>query len=151
MRRLEDGARLIRKRLARDKVALLFGSERVGLSRDDFGHCHWLMRIPTRDEHRSMNLGQAVAICLYELVRSSKAVKGEKRKKATAGEEEKITTLLLEALHASWYVSKGTEAPTEQKMRRFIRRMNLQPEDAHIWMGIFRQILWKFRSSNKKG
>src|SRR5271163_2727011 len=68
VRRLEDGARLIRKRIASSGVALLFGSEKVGLSNDDLSHCHWLTRIPTVDLSRSMNLGQAVAVCLYEIV-----------------------------------------------------------------------------------
>ena len=60
LRRLEYGARLMRKRMQSSRVALLFGSEKYGLSRRDLSHCHWLMRIPTRDEHISMNLGQAV-------------------------------------------------------------------------------------------
>ena len=61
---------MIRKRLGAGKVALLFGSEKVGLSNHDLSHCHWLMRIPTNDRNISMNLGQAVAICLYELARA---------------------------------------------------------------------------------
>src|SRR5271169_454266 len=73
LRRLEYGARLIRKQLGTGRVALLFGSEKVGLANEDLSHCHWLMRIPTREEHISMNLGQAVAVCLYELVRDAKA------------------------------------------------------------------------------
>src|SRR5262245_58357312 len=47
---LEQGARLIRKRLAGSNVALLFGSEKRALSNDDLSHCHWLLRIPTREE-----------------------------------------------------------------------------------------------------
>src|ERR1700678_2699566 len=78
---LEAGARIIlqrltRKRAARGKkarAALLFGSEKTGLSNEDLSHCHWLLRMPTRAEHRSMNLGQTVAVCLYELVRDAKA------------------------------------------------------------------------------
>src|ERR1700674_5133422 len=69
VRRLEDGARLIRKRMGASCVALLFGSEKFGLSNEDLSHCHWLMRVPTREENISMNLGQAVAVCLYEVVR----------------------------------------------------------------------------------
>ena len=65
--RLEPAAELIRERLGESPVALLFGSEKFGLSNDQMSHCHWLLRIPTREEHGSMNLGQAVAICLYEL------------------------------------------------------------------------------------
>src|SRR5215831_10972600 len=69
LRRLEYGARLIRKAAAGAPVAILFGSEKFGLSNDDLSHCHWLMRIPTVDQKLSMNLGQAVALCLYELAR----------------------------------------------------------------------------------
>src|SRR5436190_1440747 len=73
IRRLEYGARLILRALPQSPVALLFGSEKFGLSNPDLSHCHWLMRIPTVDQDLSMNLGQAVALCLYELARNPKA------------------------------------------------------------------------------
>ncbi len=73
LRRLEYGGRLIRKHLATAPAALVFGSEKFGLGNDDLSHCDWVMRIPTRREHRSMNLGQSVAVCLYELSRSGRA------------------------------------------------------------------------------
>ena len=70
IQRLETAAKMIRHHLqSGEKVAMLFGSEKVGLSNDDLNHCQILLRIPTRTEHLSMNLGQAVAITLYELVR----------------------------------------------------------------------------------
>src|ERR1700733_11654243 len=72
VRRPEYGARLIRQRLESSNVALLFGSEKFGLSNDTLSHCHWLIRIPTCDQNISMNLGQAAAVCLYELIRASK-------------------------------------------------------------------------------
>ena len=85
--------------VAEGRVALLFGSEKVGLSNEDLSHCHWLMRIPTREEHISMNLGQAVAVCLYELARDAKAPRSsEKTQRATADEAERITAALLDAL-----------------------------------------------------
>src|SRR6202012_5393797 len=75
LRRLEAAAPAILRRLKTDPVAILFGSEKVGLSNEDMSHCHWLMRIPTREEHGSMNLGQAVAVCLYEIVRNPAAAR----------------------------------------------------------------------------
>ncbi|HEV2197139.1 MAG TPA: TrmJ/YjtD family RNA methyltransferase [Candidatus Acidoferrum sp.] len=154
VRDLQQGARLIRKRLRTGRVALLFGSEKRGLSNEDLSHCHWLLRIPTREEHRSMNLGQAVAVCLYELARDPKVSLGtEKPALATAGDLERLTSLLLEALRASDYVKNSQDrpksrsaAPTEEKIRRFIRRMNLSEEDAKLLLGMLRQILWKVRS-----
>jgi tRNA/rRNA methyltransferase len=62
LKRPELGARQIRKRLGSSGVALLFGSEKFGLSNEALSLCHWLIRIPTCAEHISMNLGQAVAV-----------------------------------------------------------------------------------------
>ena len=150
LKRLEAGARVIRKQLASGRVALLFGTEKFGLSTTDLSHCHWLMRIPTREEHISMNLGQAVAVCLYELHRDSKAeAPPEKVKRASAGEFERITGVLLEALRASGYVNPRAESLTEEKVRRLVRRLGLQTEDAELWLGMLRQILWKVREGGK--
>lgn len=154
VRDLQQGARLIRKRLVASPVALLFGSEKRGLSNEDLSHCHWLVHIPTHEEHRSMNLGQAVAVCLYELARDPKpSFEQEKPAHATAGDLERLTSLLLDALQASGYVKNSvghakshSAAPTEEKVRRFIRRMNLSDADAELLHGMVRQILWKIRS-----
>jgi TrmH family RNA methyltransferase len=145
IRRLEYGARLIRRELAQSRVALLFGSEKFGLSNDDLSHCHWLMRIPTADAGLSMNLGQAVALCLYELARDPRAVRArpEKIKKATAAEHEQITQMLMEALGRSGYVNARTAASTGEKARRLVRRLDIATRDAPVLMGMLRQMLWK--------
>lgn len=145
LRRVEYGARLIRKALAAGPAALLFGSEKFGLSNDDLSHCDWLLTIPTRDAHRSMNLGQAVAVCLYELVRDRGAAAREpaKVKRAAAGELERLTEVLAEVLAASGYVNPRTAASTREKIRRMVRRLNLPSRDAEIWLGMLRQIRWK--------
>lgn len=137
LRTLEYGGRLIRKSLARAPVALLFGSEKFGLSNDDLSYCHWLMRIGTVG---SMNLGQAVAVCLYELTRNAKAAKPDKRKPAAAQDLDRITRLLTEVLEQSGYMHATS---TEAKIRRLIRRLDLPAHDAEVWLGIFRQIHWK--------
>jgi TrmH family RNA methyltransferase len=148
---LPRAAPLIGKRLRSGRVALLFGSEKRGLSKADLNHCHWLLRIPTRDEHVSMNLGQAVAVCLYELARDL----GPGRKPAVpplakpsqppaaAGELERITSLLVEALRASGYLEQHAAAAKEEKLRRMVRRLRLSASDAELWQGMLRQILWK--------
>ncbi len=145
IRRLEDGARLIRRHLPSKRVALLFGSEKFGLSNEDLSHCHWLMRIPTQG-NISMNLGQAVAVCLYELIRTTKKeTKLPKQDLASMGEVEMITGLLLESLHHSGYVKPGTATVTEEKVRRLMRRLNVPAGDSEVWLGVLRQILWKTR------
>jgi len=147
LRPLEMGAALIRKQLRSHRVALLFGSEKVGLSNQDLSHCHWLIRIPTREQHLSMNLGQAVAVCLYELARRGKATsKAAKPPTAAVGEVERITQVLLEALRTSGYLSPRSAPSGDAKIRRLIRRLNLERDDAEVCLGMLRQILWKLRS-----
>jgi TrmH family RNA methyltransferase len=164
VRRLDEGAAIIRKRLAGSPVALLFGSEKRGLSNEDLSHCHWLLRIPTRAEHRSMNLGQAVAVCLYEFARDRKAVRRTERAVAAASADlERITKVVVDALIASGYLksasprteSRSAENPDraasrlqEGKVRRLVRRLHLSAVDADLFLGILRQILWRLRSTD---
>jgi TrmH family RNA methyltransferase len=142
--RLESGAGLIRSHIASANCALLFGSEKFGLSNEDMSHCHWLMHIPTRDEHYSMNLGQAVAICLYELIRDSNApVIPSKDIPASAADTERVTDTLLDALRASEYPKLNTSKSFHAAVRRVIRRLNLQQGDAELLLGMLRQMIWK--------
>jgi tRNA/rRNA methyltransferase len=144
LRLLEPGAKLIRREMAASRVALLFGSEKFGLSNDDLSHCHWLMRIPTVDQKRSMNLGQAVAVCLYEIARTpAKPTAPKKVKPVAMGEIEQITTMLLDASRRSGYMNPVVASSTENKVRRMVRRLHISARDVSMWLGILRQILWK--------
>ncbi len=149
----------IRDQLKAGRVALLFGSEKIGLTNDDFSHCHWLLSIPTHAHHISMNLGQAVAVCLYEIAcGKSRGEIGAAQlpsttpdtASATAGEAEQITEALLEALHKSGYVKPGNDAVTEKKVRSLMLRLNLRAADAKVLLGMVRQIVWKLRRAAKE-
>jgi TrmH family RNA methyltransferase len=146
--RLEDAARRIRKH--NGPTALLFGSEKFGMSNEEMSYCHFLMRIPTREPHGSMNLGQAVAVTLYELIRDGrwKVTPPRAQGLATTVEVDRLTGLLREALAESGYVHERVAESTDLKLRRLVRRMNLGQRDAVQWQGMVRQILWKLRSGS---
>ena len=150
LRRLENGGRLIRKHMGGGNIALLFGSERYGLSKEDLSYCHWLIRIPTLEQNISMNLGQAVAVCLYELIRDGRAAgRSEKQVLAKGGEIERITELLADVLSTSSYMLPQRAAETEQRIRRMLRRLKLSAQDVEAWLGILRHIQWQMRSGKK--
>jgi TrmH family RNA methyltransferase len=154
LQRLEVGAPLIRAHLysasASGSCALLFGSEKFGLSNKDMSYCHWLMHIPTREEHFSMNLGQAVAVCLYELIRDPAAMpEPEKGSPASSAEVERITETLLTALGASGYPKLNTSDSFEGAVRRLVRRLELQTGDAEFLLGMLRQMVWKMKTKEK--
>jgi TrmH family RNA methyltransferase len=144
---LEKAGPLITRRLARGNVALLFGSEKWGLSNEDLSYCHWLLRIPTREQHRSMNLGQAVAVCLYELARKKRPAKrttaSESETAASMADVDRITEVLLENLRASGYITPRGAATAEEKLRRMIRRLHLNSADATVFLGMLRKIQYK--------
>jgi len=156
LQRLPEAAPAIRAHLASGTCALLFGSEKFGLSNRDMSHCHWLVHIPTRTEHLSMNLGQAVAICLYELARHS-VVTGkagpepEERAFAPAGEIERIYETLLAALQASDYPKLNSSDTFQSAVRRMVFRLRLHSGDAEFLLGMLRQIVWKLGRQNKAG
>jgi TrmH family RNA methyltransferase len=152
---LPEAAGLIGVELARKsgQVALLFGSEKTGLSNDELSHCHWLLTIPMAQHeevrHPSMNLGQAVAVCLYELVRSAGAATGWVSRSDLAGAEaremERLTGLLTEVLEESGYTKRHPANCEEGQIRRLVLRMSVSPNDLTVWMGILRQLLWRIR------
>jgi tRNA/rRNA methyltransferase len=148
LRRLEYGGRLLREHLARGTAVLLFGCEKFGLSNDDLSHCHWLVRIPTREGHGSMNLGQAVAVCLYELIRDIDAeVRPPKAiQPATAAEVSRFEDLLFEALDRAGYLKEPTANSARHKIRRMIRRLRIPSREVELWQGMIRQILWKLNA-----
>jgi tRNA/rRNA methyltransferase len=135
------------------RVALLFGSEKTGLSNEELSHCHWLLTIPMHRaegmRHASMNLGQAVAVCLYELVRDeARASLHEALPGAPTADLERLTSLLLQVMEASEYRRRHPANFDETLVRRLIRSMGLDRSRALAWTGILRQVLWKLSKND---
>jgi TrmH family RNA methyltransferase len=133
------------------RVALLFGSEKTGLSNEELSHCHALLTIPMNQRaepgeptrHLSMNLGQAAAVCLYTLAQSedvSRAPGAETTAPPNAAEEERLTILLLDLLDRSGYTRRHPANSREAVIRRLVRRMANTSADATVWSGILRQL-----------
>ena len=136
------------------RVALLFGSEKTGLSNDELSRCHWLLTIPMEQHedirHPSMNLGQAAAVCLYELVRQTGVhVATGTPQAASAVEVERLTTLLNDVLEKTAYTKRHPANSDENQIRRLVLRMGLAANDVPIWMGILRQVLWRVRDNEE--
>jgi TrmH family RNA methyltransferase len=146
--RLESGMQPVRGHVGR--AALVFGSEKFGLSNHDLSHCHALITIPTAPGTPSMNLGQAVAVCLWELVREGShpapPVRSARSEAVAGAQAEQLTTMLIEVLEESGYTNRITAVSTEEKIRRWVRRLHVTRRDGPLLLGILRQILWKFRN-----
>jgi tRNA/rRNA methyltransferase len=150
------------------RVALLFGSEKTGLTNDQLSHATLLTTIPMYSpdgqRHLSMNLGQSVAVCLYELTRSgfesSVEIPPVHEAPATAEDRERLTQLLLDVLHATGYTRRFPANASEPLVRQLVQQLaaahrqavlheGMTHRQAMTLMGILRQILWHTHSLTK--
>lgn len=144
--RLEQAGSDLRSAAHQSQVAVLFGSEKFGLTNDELSYCHWLTHIPTSPETPSMNLGQAVAVVLYEITRGPLVPPTLPLHRPLRGADaEQLTVMLLKTLQESGYTNRIVADSLERKVRRFLRRANFHHRDAPLLLGMLRQILWKFR------
>jgi TrmH family RNA methyltransferase len=145
-------APLVQSELERGgRIALVFGPEKRGLTRDDLSQCHLLVEIPTDRRQPSMNLGQAVAVCLYELatrVFLSDQISVELRPQSgetnvTAETLDLLGEVIEKTMTAAGYSPPEMEAANRHDLRLLLRRVNLNPADAKRALGVFRRILWR--------
>jgi tRNA/rRNA methyltransferase len=130
------------------RLALVFGSEKHGLTKNEMAHCHRLMSIPTRPECPSMNLGQAVAVCCYELTRAESAIEAvaPARPYATVGQLEISLQLLMEVLREAQFVMPANDDLLTRRLRQQLLQLELTPRDVHLLCGVLRQIQWRFEN-----
>ncbi len=163
---LPDLAPIVRQELAREgRVALVFGSEKRGLTGEDLAHCHLLVEIPTDPRQPSMNLGQAVAVCLYEITSRVGQPIGndtlppnqapcpeEPRANlrspggdppATTSELDRLAGTVEETMLAANYSPAAMRKANRHDLHLLLRRLALTGRDARRILGLFRRILWR--------
>jgi TrmH family RNA methyltransferase len=67
---VRDAAERVLRESQRGPAAVLFGSERAGLSNEQLEAAHLLIRIPASESYPSLNLAMAVQVVAYELFRA---------------------------------------------------------------------------------
>ena len=139
------------------KAALLFGSEKTGLSSEDMSYCHALVRIPTASDCPSMNLGQAVAVCCYELARlqAGLARQSTSRKLTPArvylsqpAPAQSITHVFdraVRVLDDVGYLKPKSRNASIIKLRRVVFDRRLTNNDVKILGSVLAQIEWKLK------
>ena len=164
---LPDLAPIVRQELASNgRVALVFGSEKRGLTTEDLAHCHLLVEIPTDPRQPSMNLGQAVAVCLYEIAsRAGRSLavgtstlppdqastpedlrpnlRSPGDPPATSIELDRLARIVEETMLAANYSPAAMRKANRHDLNLLMRRLALTRRDARRILGLFRRILWR--------
>ena len=150
---------LQKNRSKRGRGALLFGSEKHGLSNEQLSYCHAIVRIPTAPDTPSMNLGQAVAVCCYELARACAVAQRPPSSRVFLSDPANIHSLehvfnrAARVLDEVGYLKPKSRAATLLKLRRLLLDLGLTNNDVRILGGVLAQIEWKLemqRSELKK-
>ncbi len=125
------------------KCALVFGPEDHGLSNEDLKHCQQLITIPTDPEYPSLNLAQAVTVCLYEIFLATlDAGAGEDIERAPAEDVERLFDKMKQSLLEIGYLDPQNPEHILFAFRRIFGRGGLEAKDVRILIGLFRQIDW---------
>jgi tRNA/rRNA methyltransferase len=153
---LPDFPAWLRQRKAAGRVAMLFGSEKTGLSNEQMSYCHALVRVPTAVDCPSMNLGQAVGVCAYELARAglvpTRPLRPTVQPSDPAGAQslEHLFGRAARVLDQVGYLKPKSRHATLLKLRRLIMDLGLTNYDARILGGILAQIEWKINRRNSE-
>lgn len=151
---LPDLAAWVRSRNGRGRAALLIGSEKTGLSNAHLSYCHTLVRIPTAADCPSMNLGQSVAVCMYELARAGLVSPLPPRMVVHPSDPADLQSLehlferAVHVLDASGYLKPKGRNAMVIKLRRLLLDLGLTQSDARILGGVLAQVEWKLNLSD---
>jgi tRNA/rRNA methyltransferase len=152
------------------RIALIFGPEKHGLTREDLSWCHSLVEIPTDPRQPSMNLGQAAAVCFYELATRvfnadqhspeparnpahpspDPAISSWSQPGAASGHLDILADLVDDVMIAANYSPRAMQAANRHSIRLLLRRLELNAADRRRLLGLFRRILWRLRPSPKR-
>jgi TrmH family RNA methyltransferase len=149
---LDDLPARIRAERRRVRIAILFGSEKRGLTNADLDLCHAVIRIPTSQTTPSMNLGQAVAVCCYALREFRESPRAGRRhltgKAATGTSAPAAAEILrlveeLDELLPGKGAGKTKEAKRQARLRQMLLRLPLTTDDVTLLLGVFRDLRWQ--------
>ncbi len=132
-----------------NRIAILFGNEKWGLTNEDLLRCHTVVTIPTTQQ-ASLNVSQAVIIILYEIFSQAAEVKLKRPKLAVAQELEPMYQLLRETLEAIDYVPHENVTLWMTTIRRFLSRLELTSQEVRIIQGFCRKLLWHLKNTQNR-
>jgi TrmH family RNA methyltransferase len=134
--------------LASEQVlALVFGREDSGLTREELVLCHHTAAIPANDRFPTMNLAQSACVFCYEL--SSLGPREQSRELPDAAAIERIHQRARELLLEVGFLHENNPDRIYDDLRAIVGRAELDAREATIVLGIIRQIEWKVRSSSR--
>ena len=138
-------------------AAILFGPEPTGLSNEIITRCQYVMQIPTADEYPSLNLAQAVAICVYELSKAWLAGRSSDVPShasfglpASIEIQEQMFRQLQTALEEIHFLYGDKAESLMHAVRHLLGKARLTEMETKVLFGLARQIRWHVANHRDK-
>jgi tRNA/rRNA methyltransferase len=141
-------AREGRAALARgEKVGILFGPERTGLSNDELIYADAVLRVPVNPRFFSLNLAQAVLLVAYEWFQAAEPAPERQEiapvgRPATKGELDQLLDHLVSELDAAdFFRTPDRRQSMARALRLIFARADLHEPDVHLLRGAIKQLV----------
>jgi TrmH family RNA methyltransferase len=131
-------------------AALVFGSERYGLSNSELSSCNLMVTIPTNPEYSSLNVAMAVQVLAYEiwlLLRQPLPPLQREVPLATADEVQRLYVHIEEVLEEIDFRDRTGGGQLMTRIRRLFNRAQLDQNETNILRGILTAVQGKRRSA----
>jgi tRNA/rRNA methyltransferase len=126
-------------RTPEEAVALVFGPETAGLTRDELALCSRLAAIPSHPRQPSLNLSHAVAIAAYEVFRAARRP-DEAPRRASHAEKEDLLALLRAGLLRIGALPEANTDGYFRDWRALVQRTDLTPKEARLLAHLARKL-----------
>jgi tRNA/rRNA methyltransferase len=129
-----------------ERVGILFGPERTGLSNDDLIYADAVVSIPVNPDFFSLNLAQAVLLVAYEWFESAVDVPDRREidpagRPATKGELDQLLDHLIAELDAvDFFRTADRRASMSRALRLIFARAGLHEPDVHLLRGVIKEL-----------
>jgi tRNA/rRNA methyltransferase len=126
------------------RIALVFGSERYGMSNEDVYRCHACLSIPTMPDYGSLNLAQAVQLLAYDW----RQALGGFAVQARTAEATRADGVAVKGLLDHWqrtltdigYFDPAVPRKLMPRLQQLLNRAQLTEAEVHIMRGVARMI-----------
>ena len=135
-------AALLRKYGKSQRVALVFGPERSGLTDPQLARCQYLVSIPSNLDYPVLNLSQAVLVLAYEILIAGPTESNGNLQLASDEEREQMLSDMQRVLLDIGFLNPQNPSHIMRSIRRFLGRADLTPRDVQILRGIMTQMEW---------
>lgn len=140
-----------------NKIAIVFGDERDGLSNQELARCHHIVTVPTNPAFPALNLAQAAAICAYELSKDLHGVGEEfvipivSGALANGADNDVLFKHLAKVLDRAGFTRSYNHERVLSEIRSFYQRANPTIRETDLLRGALLKIAGELKGADASG